>query len=569
MKWLALGWLILLVIPAVLGECPDDCEDIVRWAGENPERIQEISNPRDFQDAWHGGLNEEQRQAAIRQDPSLFQRLDREGQKGLLRDANTVESCPSCIRQYLLAHRLADYADHRETLTTFFSDPDRLNDPDHVDQSLEFLRAASGGIDFQGLREALGRAESRLHFDGEHLCVGNCEDGAKFKLQQLSEAGIKQIVQPTPDSGQQLTLVDGEDNHLTTGAVDQLNPVERNGRPGLELIQGDRRIAIWPRSRIGSGQLAVGLSSRVEFQLWENSNVDVEAGDLTFSTYSSPSEPQHRMESTQAVLFIFGKEGLQALGRMLGDRNDPVESGRQHLRQLIAGVRNGTRADLRREKAAIRATGNLPALELLNQMEREAVARISGRRYASVRMSARDLEASNRIQIRNPHRIINNHGGRLHENRTGIVADHATLFWNIHTYEPNTGSVVAGNVVQGSWEALKDRNDQIVRIRLRAAPPPFNRAILRNDDADLEMRSDGNDVVTLNYRPDGKITHLAAEGSTGGSVKELYFGAPLPDNTRVHYLKGNAWELFLSKKEAAHSGEDRLRIHHLTNNRSA
>ncbi len=147
------------------------------------------------------------------------------------------------------------------------------------------------------------------------------------------------------------------------------------------------------------------------------------------------------------------------------------------------------------------------------------------------------------ITISNPKRIIINHGGDLVQTPDLIVAEHATMFWNL--IEVGNNSILAHNVIKGSWIANLDSSvDEITAIELR--PSPNHRAILHNDDVEIYMRSDSADAITIHYSPSGNITYINASSpdNNSWSVKEIYFGPLLPDNTRENYVRGSSWEMY-------------------------
>lgn len=169
---------------------------------------------------------------------------------------------------------------------------------------------------------------------------------------------------------------------------------------------------------------------------------------------------------------------------------------------------------------------------------------VSTNTYSGIRINSviNQYIVNNELAVSNKKRIIVNHNGQLTETSQAIMAESATMFWNI---EDTENGRIAHNIVKGAFVAIKDSRDEITKIYLRPDINDNNRAIFQNNEANIYMRAHEDDVIVLSFNPIGNITNIQTNVSEieGRAIKEIYFGKIHPGNRRQHYVKGSAWEL--------------------------
>jgi len=237
----------------------------------------------------------------------------------------------------------------------------------------------------------------------------------------------------------------------------------------------------------------------------------------------------------------FPNPALEALGLSYLDvlNNDALEGISKHINHAISEVSD-------------------PALlSALNAMKALLSYDTGFRTYTGFVISSVDeaYRSYGYITSTTPKRIIINHGGELIETPDFILAEHATMFWNLKSI--NGTSILAHNIVKGSFLANLDPvKDEILTVELRPGPAPNHRAIVHNDDAEAYMRSDSGESIILSYTIDGDILSILALSSDNStfSIKEIYFGPLLQDNTRENYVRGDSWEMHFINSSALASG---------------
>ena len=99
-RWMVL---VLLCLPVVLAECPNgaDCSDdgLLEWVIFNPTLIGQIEDVESFNTAWDFVSNDE-RQAIIKQDNDIYNRLDETQKLNLVKNPATARDCRSCIDDF-------------------------------------------------------------------------------------------------------------------------------------------------------------------------------------------------------------------------------------------------------------------------------------------------------------------------------------------------------------------------------------------------------------------------------------------------------------------------------------
>jgi hypothetical protein len=176
--------------------------------------------------------------------------------------------------------------------------------------------------------------------------------------------------------------------------------------------------------------------------------------------------------------------------------------------------------------------------------------------YSGIKINSvlNEYVVDNELAVSNKDRIIVNHNGKLTETKQAIIAEDATMFWNIDEIANN--QKVAHNIIKGNFVALKDDNDKITTVYLRPNPNEYNSAYFQNNEANIYMKSHEDDVIVLSFNPIGNITNILTNQSPteGISIKEIYFGKNFPGNRREHYVKGTAWELNFIDTPQIYSG---------------
>lgn len=493
----------------------------------------------------------------------------------------------------------------------------------NVDQLKPFIEhSGQHQLNYDGSEVCIGGCPGLIHWPAEKLSDSDV-------TQIISTYGNLETTKASnepSDSGKQFEapISFGTDDNfigIGEGPVDGFRSSNHNGRPALSITSGDRFMTVLPRDKLRPGDVEVAFRpEETAFQIRDGVNVDVEIGDLVFGT-RSPKKPDDlaalfgesfldeierqagqgnptNLELAELFLHaqpefqnarlqledlkqrtgafsrtVFDNQSLAALGQIYQTQyqvvGNPVGAGKRYLAQLVDEAREGVRRPLTEERAALRDLGNYAGEEALRTIEALQTSAITGRTYSGAVLGKAGYVAYEKINVRSPKRIIINHGGEVAETEATIVAEHATMYWNLESFDDDWSNITAHNVVKGAWTAFKDGNDEIVRIELHPPPQPHRRAILRNDDVDLDMRTDSNDSIMIEYLPDGNITHVVATSADPDprNVKEVYFGRLLADNVRAHYVRGLSWELFFST-ERVESGVEKQRITDLARNRT-
>ncbi len=155
--------------------------------------------------------------------------------------------------------------------------------------------------------------------------------------------------------------------------------------------------------------------------------------------------------------------------------------------------------------------------------------------YSSFEWGTSGYDASGRQNIEDGNVNIQNRNGDVSVTPSVITAEDATL-------------TIDNEVVSGSFIVTRDPISGTIES-MTVMPPASGRAIIQNDDADIDIRFDqssgsGSASVTVDYDSSGNMNKITAIGSDGSEI-EVYFGPELTNTERTYYVRGEQFTIDL------------------------
>jgi len=438
--------------------------------------------------------------------------------------------------------------------------------------SIAFLNAKAGSNAYDGL-DPRAISEGLLSFNSEtNLITYDKNPPVHFSPSELSYELITEINGTFPElennDNNDFTPFDGSfqfrtpDNNYIGFGRGTLTNFRRSTIAGYDTIEigtDTDSATIVPFEPIQSGEVTVGFDP-FEAYINENTNLDLIYDDTTFSTrpqdeplstsiFDDPALVSCELHNILAEIYmrpeilcdeqdpVFQDQDYEALAEVAMRKtamaaSDDIQLGKDYLKRIVDTAQEGTPLNLNEEKHKLKE--NQEAVLVMNELED-----LSQReQYAKINFKDQGYTAENNMFIRTPNYIIIIHSGNVTKTENKIEAEHATIFWNLESYNEDYSEITSKNIVTGKWNATLFQ-DNVTDVAL--TPSIMGYAQLRNFDADVHMKTYGN--VNIDYLPEGSITHVQPRGPR---ISEIEYGEEFEGGGLVFYQRGTLWDLFFT-----------------------